>query len=270
MNRIDQAFKRLKKEGKKAFIPYVTAGDPDMGTSKEIIKGLASAGADIIEIGIPFSDPLADGPTIQRAVERSLSAGCSVRKVMSMVKEIRAVCPVPLVFMTYFNIVLNYGLKRFIADSIRNGVDGVIIPDLPMEEAGELINKAKGKDFSVILLSAPTTPIGRFRKIAGLSNGFVYYVSLTGVTGARGAIASKLKSDIIKMKRTTSMPICVGFGVSKPLQARQIAEVADGVIVGSAIINILEKNIGSRKNILNGIEKFARSIANAVHASGIN
>jgi len=270
MDRIDETFKGLKKEGKKAFIPYVTAGDPDMATSEKIIKRLAFAGADIIEIGIPFSDPLADGKTIQRAVERSLSAGCSVSKVMGMVKEIRAVCPVPLVFMTYFNIVLNYGLKRFIDNSIKNGADGVIIPDLPMEEAGELINEAKGKDFSVILLSAPTTPAGRFRKIAALSSGFVYYVSLTGVTGAREIIPAKLRKDIKKMKKISSMPICVGFGVSKPLQAKQIAEVADGVIVGSAIINVLEKNIGNKKKILVSIEKFARSIANAVHTSGMN
>ena len=265
MNRIDQTFKRLRKEGKKAFIPYITAGDPDMVISKKIIQTLVDAGADIIEIGIPFSDPLADGPTIQRAVHRSLSGGCSVRKIMDMVKELRSSIHVPFVFMTYFNIVLNYGIERFVADSLKCGADGVIVPDLPLEEARMLIKEGAKQDFSIILLSAPTTPISRFKKIAARSRGFVYYVSLTGVTGARKRSPENISSNVKNLKKWTSMPVCVGFGVSEPRHAAKIAQFADGVIIGSAIIDVIEKNMGSKKKMIMDVKKFARSIARAVH-----
>ncbi|MBU0570478.1 MAG: tryptophan synthase subunit alpha [Candidatus Omnitrophica bacterium] len=265
MNRIDQAFKRLREEGKKAFIPYVTAGDPDMAVSKEIIGAIADAGADIIEIGIPFSDPLADGPTIQRAGDRSLSGGCSVKKIMNMVKELRGSICVPFVFMTYFNVILSYGIERFVADSLKYGADGVIVPDLPLEEAGMLIKEGAKQDFSVILLSAPTTPIDRFKKIAARSRGFVYYVSLTGVTGARKTFSDKISDNVKKFKKVTSMPVCVGFGISKPRHAAEMAQFADGVIVGSAIINVIEKNMGSKKKMIKDVGKFTKSIARAVH-----
>lgn len=266
MNRIERVFKDLKKEGKKAFIPYITAGDPGIGMTKRIVRALADAGADIIELGMPFSDPLADGPTIQKAVERSLSAGCSTRKIFRMVRALRRDVDVPLVFMTYYNIVFNYGVERFIADAKKSGADGIIVPDLPMEESGELAKIADKKDFLVILLAAPTTPAGRFKKIAERSRGFIYYVSLTGVTGARRALAKKLIGDVKKLKKLTKKPICVGFGVSKPHQAREVARAADGVIIGSAIINVLEKNLADRKKMIKKIDVFARSIARAVHS----
>ncbi|MEA3489571.1 MAG: tryptophan synthase subunit alpha [Candidatus Omnitrophota bacterium] len=265
MNRINETFKRLKAEGKKAFIPYIAAGDPDMKTSGKIVRVLAAEGADLIELGIPFSDPLADGPTIQMATQRSLAAGCTVRKVLDMVAELRRGMDVPMVFMTYYNIIFNYGVGRFIRDAKRSGADGIIVPDLPMEESEELTEIADKEDFCVILLAAPTTPPDRFRKLSGRSRGFIYYVSVTGVTGIRKKLSERLENDVIKLRKLTSKPICVGFGISDPSQARDIARVSDGIIVGSAIIKVLAGHLGDKKRMVSSVEKFARSIARAVH-----
>ena len=181
MNRIEQTFKRIKAEGQKAFIPYVTAGDPDMKTSKKIILELAASGADIIELGIPFSDPLADGPTIQRAVQRSLSSGTTTQQIFDMVSDLRRTAQVPFVFMTYYNIVLTYGVERFIKDAAACGADGLIVPDLPMEESEELFAIAKKFDFCVILIAAPTTPPSRFKRIAKATKGvFILRVNYRG------------------------------------------------------------------------------------------
>ncbi len=265
MNRIESTFKKLRKAGKKAFIPYITAGDPDIATTKKIVCALEKAGADIIELGIPFSDPLADGPTIQKAIERSLKAGCTVKKVLDMVKQLRKMTHVPFVFMTYYNIVFNYGLKRFVRDTVSAGADGIIVPDLPMEEAGELIGIADREDFCVIQLSAPTTPPDRFKKIAKASRGFIYYVSLTGVTGMRKDLGTKLPGEIKKLKKMTRKPVCVGFGISNSAQAGKIASLSDGAIVGSALIKVIERGL-NQKNVLAGkVEAFIRPIANAVH-----
>ncbi|RKY43142.1 MAG: tryptophan synthase subunit alpha [Candidatus Makaraimicrobium thalassicum] len=265
MNRIDETFKKLRADNKKAFIPYVAAGDPDIKTTKKIVSVLAAAGADIVELGIPFSDPLADGPTIQKAIQRSLSAGCSVRKVLDMVKELRGKVGIPLVFMTYYNIIFNYGAGRFIKDAKACGADGVIVPDLPMEESGGLADIADKEDFYVIMLAAPTTPPARFRKIADRSRGFIYYVSLTGVTGARKALSAKLNSEVKELKKMTAKPVCVGFGISNPAQASGIASASDGVIVGSAIIKVIEKNLDDRSRMIAKVEAFAGSIARAIH-----
>lgn len=265
MNRIDAKFRELRKAGRKAFIPYITAGDPDIGTTGKIVRALERAGADIIELGIPFSDPMADGPTIQRAIKRSLDNGCTVNKVFDMVRELRKDVKVPIVFMTYYNIVYSRGVERFIRDAKACGADGIIVPDLPMEESSEVSSSGDEHGFDTILLAAPTTPRDRFRKIASRSRGFIYYVSLTGVTGARKALASELKSDVIAMKKITKKPVCVGFGVSDAAQARDIASVADGVIVGSAIIKVIEKDLGKKGSIAKDIERFAASLARAVH-----
>ncbi|MFH1877909.1 MAG: tryptophan synthase subunit alpha [Candidatus Omnitrophota bacterium] len=266
MNRINAAFERLAREKKKAFIPYVTAGDPDMAMSKKIVEALSHSGADIIELGIPFSDPLADGPTIQKAIHRSLASGCKVHKVFGMVRELRKKVSVPLVFMTYYNIVFNYGVLRFIRDARSAGADGLIVPDLPMEESGDLIRAAREKDFCVVMLTAPTTYPERFIKIAELSNGFIYYVSLTGVTGTRKDLSGDIRGKIREIKKLTSKPVCVGFGVSTPAQAHDICEEADGVIVGSALIKIIEKNILNKKLMLSEISGFAESLAVSVHS----
>jgi len=185
MNRIDLTFRKLKKERRKAFIPYVTGGDPNLYVSKKIVDVLIRSGADIIEIGIPFSDPMADGPIIQRAIARALSGGATSRKIFNMVRKIRKNSDTPIVFMTYYNIIYNYGPANFVRDAKKCGADGIIVPDLPMEESGLLRDIAMKSDFSLILLAAPTTGAPRFKKISSLSSGFIYYVSLTGVTGVR-------------------------------------------------------------------------------------
>jgi len=264
MNRIKKTFDKLKKEKKKAFIPYITAGDPSLKTTKDIVLTLAKSGADIIELGVPFSDPLADGPTIQKAIYRALKAGCTLKKVLSLVEELRKKIETPIVFMTYYNIVFNYGLKKFVSDAKTSGADGVIIPDLPIEEAEELLGYAKTKDFYIIQLAAPTTPSDRFRKIAKISNGFIYYVSLTGVTGMRKEIAHDLKKDLRKLKKLTSKPICVGFGISDKTQAKNVAGLSSGVIVGSAIIKIIEKYSSKKSLMLKKIGRFASGIASAI------
>ncbi|MBD3378896.1 MAG: tryptophan synthase subunit alpha [Candidatus Omnitrophica bacterium] len=265
MNRIDETFDKLKKENRKAFIAYVAAGDPSISATSGIVAALESSGADIIELGIPFSDPLADGPTIQKAVERALKAGCTARKVINMVKDIRKKVKVPLVFMTYYNIILHYGIGRFVREASGAGADGVIVPDLPLEEAGELLDEAGKSDFKVILLAAPTTSLSRFRRIASRSGGFIYYVSLTGVTGAREGLPSGIKRQVKALKRITKKPVCVGFGVSTPAQAREVASCADGVIVGSALVRVIEENPKGGKKMLKDLGKLASSLSRAVH-----
>ncbi|MDP8258073.1 MAG: tryptophan synthase subunit alpha [Candidatus Aadella gelida] len=265
MNRIDETFRRLRKEKKKAFIAYITAGDPTFPVSEKIALTLAETGTDIIELGIPFSDPLADGPTIQKAVQRSLKNGCTVKKVFTMVKSLRRKIQTPLVFMTYYNIVYNYGLEKFVKDAKKSGADGIIIPDLPMEESGEFKSIADAEDFCLIMLTAPTTPAERFRKIASKSRGFIYHVSLTGVTGTRDAVNTGLAKNVQKLKKLTKKPICVGFGVSGAEQAKKISRMCDGVIVGSAIIKIIEKNLNRKKDIAGKIKVFSKTLAKAVH-----
>ncbi|MFH1665447.1 MAG: tryptophan synthase subunit alpha [Candidatus Omnitrophota bacterium] len=265
MNRIDEKFRQLKAEGKKAFIPYITSGDPDMETTKRITRALVNAGADIIELGVPFSDPLADGPTIQKAIQRSLEGGCTVRKVLFMVKELRKTVQVPFVFMTYYNIIFNYGVSRFVRDAKAAGADGVIVPDLPMEESGELSLAADKEDFYLVMLAAPTTPVERFKKISKCSRGFIYYISLTGVTGARKSFSGKLKGELRELVKVSARPVCVGFGVSDAVQAKSLAEAADGVIVGSAIIKLIENGLKDKNAMVRRVKKFAASLARAVH-----
>lgn len=264
MNRIDALFKKLKKKRKKALIVYIAAGDPSLGTTERLIVELEKNGVDLIELGIPFSDPLADGPTIQKASQRAISRGANVKSVLRMARSARRKAKLPLVFMTYYNLVLHYGLGRFVRDSKSAGIDGIIIPDLPPEEARELIGVSKKARFATIFLAAPTSTRNRLKNIAAKSRGFIYYVSLTGVTGAR----EKLPQDIIKnvksLKRITKKPVCVGFGISRPEQARRISRLADGIIVGSAVIKVIEKNIG-KKDLCKNVSRFVSALEKAIH-----
>ena len=244
MNRIDKKFKELKAKKKKAFLAYLTAGDPDLTTTERLVLELEKAGADIIELGIPFSDPMADGPTIQAASQRALDKGVTLEKIFKLVQRIRQKSEIPLCLMTYFNPVFHYGEARFVQRSKQAGVDGLIIPDLPPEEAGTLIPAARKAGIATVFFLAPTTVRGRIKKISKVSTGFIYYVSLTGVTGARRELPADILQNIRAAKKMTDKPICVGFGVSSPEQVRSITRVADGVIVGSAIIKELEKNKG--------------------------
>lgn len=236
--RITERFKSLRREGKKAFIPYIMAGDPSLERTAELLDILERSGADIIELGVPFSDPVADGPVIQEAAERARAAGVTLRKVIALVKEVRKKTDIPLILMTYYNPVFKYGEDVFMRDAAEAGVDGIIVPDMPAEEGGILEPLSKKYNLNVILLAAPTSGEERLKKIAGASSGFIYFVSITGITGARLEIAATVKNSIRLLRRFTanSTPVAVGFGVSTPAEAAQVAALADGVIVGSAIV----------------------------------
>jgi len=264
MNRIKIAFGKLKKEKSKAFITYITAGYPSLSTTERIVLELEKQGVDIIEIGMPFSDPMADGLTIQKSSEESLRKGTTLRKVLTVVKNIRKKSQIPIVLMSYLNPVYRYGIKRFVKNAVRCGVDGAIFPDLPPEEASEFEKASRTKDFYIIFLASPTSTSERIKVIARHSKGFIYYVSLMGVTGARDYLAPNISRNIKKIKRITDKPICVGFGISDERQARIISRVADGVIVGSAVINIISKY--EKKNILvKVVGQFTSRLAKAIH-----
>jgi tryptophan synthase alpha chain len=242
MNRIDAKFTELRAARKKAFIAFITAGDPSLPQTVELVLALEKAGADIIELGVPFSDPLADGPTIQNASFRALRKGTTLPKILAAVKKIRQSSDIPLALMTYYNPVFHFGEPRFVRAAKAAGVDGLIIPDLPVEEAGELRRAALDHDLSTVFFLAPTTAKARMPLIVRASTGFIYFLSVTGVTGARTAVPADLKQNIRLARRYTNKPICVGFGISTPQQVRSVAGIADGVIVGSAIVKEIEKN----------------------------
>lgn len=261
MNRIDKKFKELKRQKRKAFIAYVTAGDPDLTMTGKIVLALEESGADLIELGIPFSDPVADGPTIQAASQRALLGGASLKKIFVMVRSLRRKTKIPLVFMSYYNPIFKFGLEKFFSTCRQAGVDGIIIPDLSLEEAGDVIALGKKNGVAVIFLIAPTSPRSRINKIAAKSRGFIYYVSLTGVTGARKKLPSEIMSNVRSIKRVTDKPVAVGFGISDAKQARGIAKVADGVIVGSALVKI----ISEKNRLILRVSKLARKLAEAIH-----
>ena len=250
MNRIDAAFARLRRKREKALIAYLTVGFPSLRMFPDLVSACADAGVDVLELGVPFSDPLADGPTIQAASEKALARGVSPASVLRQVKELRRRgVAVPLALMTYYNPVLRYGVRRFCRDGARSGVDGLIVPDLPPEEAGDLVRAARPAGIDVVFLAAPTSPRERLRRIAKASTGFVYYVSLTGVTGARGSLPAEVGDRVRAIRRMTRLPVCVGFGVSSPAQVRRIAQSADGVIVGSALLNLIERSGGNAPRV---------------------
>lgn len=264
MKRINALFRKLKKERKKALIVYIAAGDPSLAATGRLIAGLEKSGVDLVELGIPFSDPLADGPTIQKASQRALSRGVTTKAVFGMVKRARKEVKLPLVFMTYYNLVLHYGVKKFITDAKAAGADGIIIPDLPPEEGKELIAESRKKDFAVIFLAAPTSTKKRLGNIAAKSSGFIYYVSLTGVTGARDTLPGDITNSVGALKKITKKPVCVGFGISNPKQAKRISRLADGIIVGSAVIKVIEKNLGNR-DLQKKVMNFVKTLEKAVH-----
>ena len=241
MSRIEKTFKRLKNEGKKAFIPYIMAGDPSLEKTKDIVHLFEECGADIVELGVPFSDPLADGPTIQRASEKALKNGVTLKNVIALVKELRQKTRVPIVLMTYYNPVFKYGEKNFVEDAKDAGVNGIIIPDLPPDEAEDFIKISRKLKLDTIFLLAPTSDNGRIKKVAKASRGFIYYVSITGITGADLLLDGSMEVLISKIRKHTDKPIAVGFGVSTPEEASTVARISDGVIIGSAIVKRLHE-----------------------------
>lgn len=240
MNRIDKRFQQLRKAGQKAFIAFVTCGFPDLATTERLVAEFERIGVDLVELGVPFSDPLADGPVIQASSQQALSRGVTVDKIFRTVSRIRQRCEIPLALMTYYNPVMRFGEERFIRSARQSGVDGLIVPDLPWEEGRCLRHLARKKDLAVVGFLSPTTTLPRMRRIVAASTGFIYFVSMTGVTGTAGECGGEALKKIKLAKTLTSRPVCVGFGISRVEQVRSIAAVADGVIVGSAIVKELE------------------------------
>ena len=240
MSRIDDRFKSLN--GKKALVAFFTAGDPDLSSSKDIFSVIEKAGADIIELGVPFSDPLADGPVIQASAHRSLQNGTTLGKIIELVKDIRSQSQLPIVLMSSFNPVFAYGQAKFVEDAVNAGADGVILPDLPPEEAGKFLGFANAKSLDTIFLLAPTSTTDRIQMVGEASKGFIYYVSLTGTTGTKEALAENLEEKVSAIKNEVKLPVLIGFGISGPEQAKEAGQCSDGVIIGSAIVKLIESH----------------------------
>jgi tryptophan synthase alpha chain len=245
VNRIDRCFAELKAKGDKALVCFLTSGDPDFATTEQLVSTIVQSGADIIELGIPFSDPLADGPSIQASSFRALQAGATVRGVLDSVESIRTRCEAPIVLMTYYNPVQKYGLARFATDAVDAGADGVILTDLPPEEAAEWKNAASEAGLATIMLVAPTSTKERIQFAAKMGSGFIYCVSRTGVTGAREGMPKELKALVESIKSVSDLPVAVGFGISKPEHVGFVTEFADGAVVGSALVNVIADHAGS-------------------------
>jgi tryptophan synthase alpha chain len=236
VNRIDGVFKQLKAKGEKALIPFITAGDPDLATTRALALEMAARGADILELGVPFSDPLADGPTIQAASNRAVQGGVHLEDVLNLVRELRTQTQIPLVLMGYYNPMLQYGLDRTAAAAAASGVDGFIIPDLPQEEAGPWRVAALKAKIATIFLATPTSGTERIKHMGQLTKGFLYYVSVTGITGARTKLPEDLAASLREVRALVRCPLAVGFGISTPEQVAGLAPYVDGVVVGSAIV----------------------------------
>jgi tryptophan synthase alpha chain len=263
MTRIDDTFARLRAEGRKAFVAYVMAGDPDYDTSLEIVRGLPGAGVDVIELGLPFTDPMADGPTIQLAGQRALEAGQTLQKTLALAKALREQDDTtPIVLMGYYNPIYSRGVGRFLDEAKEAGIDGLIVVDLPPEEDAELCLPAQAAGLNFIRLATPTTDDARLPKVLQNTSGFVYYVSITGITGAAAAEAGEVGPEVARIKAQTDLPVIVGFGIRTPEAAREIAGVADGAVVGSAIVKQIEEG-----RPVPEILAYVKSLADGAHAA---
>jgi tryptophan synthase alpha chain len=241
MTRIGESFARLRQQGKKAFVAFLSAGDPSLERTVRAAGELERAGASVLELGVPFSDPLADGPVIQRSSQRALERGVTLPDVLAAVKQIRAQSALPLLLFSYFNPLLQYGLERLARDAKAAGLDGALVTDLPPEEAGEWLAAARPVGLDTVFLAAPTSTDDRLRKVAEASRGFVYAVSRTGVTGERQALSDDARPLVARLRALTGEPVALGFGIASPEQARAAADVADGIVVGSALVRFLEE-----------------------------
>ncbi len=266
MNRINKKFQELRHQGASAFMPYLCAGDPTPELTAKLLLTLETAGADLIELGVPFSDPIADGPTVQRASERALAHSISLQQILEIVKNLRPQTEIPIAVMSYYNPIFRMGEEAFCKAAQAAGVDGLIVPDLPPEQAQPLLEVAPKYNLATIFLVAPTSPPERMQLIASVSTGFIYCVSVTGVTGARATLSDEIAPMITELRKHTDKPISVGFGVSTSEQAKQVADIADGVIVGSAIINVIEENMDDEAKLLTAVKQFASDLASGVKA----
>jgi tryptophan synthase alpha chain len=271
MSRIAARFAALRKDGRKAFIPFLEAYDPDPATSMALLRGFPRAGADLIEIGVPFTDPMADGPTVQRAGQRALKAGATLAGTLAMVRDFRREDDAtPIILMGYYNPILSYGVERFCTDAAASGVDGLIIVDVPPEEADEVEPAARANGLDLIRLVAPTTDEERLPRVLAATTGFVYYVAITGITGTRSATTEALAAAIPRVRRHTGLPIAIGFGVRTPEQAAEAARIADGAVVASALIDTLAANLDeqgrAKPDAVRKVLDQVRELAEAVHA----
>lgn len=257
MSRIDAAFRDLRKEGRCGLITYVTAGDPDLERSREILVRLAHAGADVLEVGVPFSDPLADGPVIQRATERAIAAGSTLVKVLGMVSDVRSLVSAPIVLFTYANPILRMGLDEFVSRAKQAGVDGVLTLDVPPEESGQFREALSRARIDTIFLLSPTTSPERIRRAAALGTGFLYGISRLGVTGVRDDVADSARELSARVRRETGMPLALGFGLSRPEHVRAVAEYADAAVVGSALVNVIAEH-GQSPKLFEEVERYVR------------
>ena len=246
MSRLKKRFSELKERNQKALVTFVTAGDPDLAKTERIIHALEAAGADVIELGVPFSDPMADGPTIQLSSERALASGTTLAGILETVKKVRLTSRIPIILMGYLNPVYAYGYERFCRDAADAGVDGVLLVDLPPEESNELMPYALQYGIDVIFLLTPTSDSSRIKLVNKIGRGFVYYVTVTGVTGVRQAVSESLKAELANIMEKIKLPVMAGFGISTPEQAAEVAGLADGVVVGSAIVKLFEKQPGQQ------------------------
>jgi tryptophan synthase alpha chain len=266
VSRLDQAFERARAEKRAALIVFVTAGDPDLRTTAELVPALAEAGADVVELGVPHSDPIAEGPTIQASSFRALQQGTTLAAILEVCREVRAASEVPLVLMGYLNNVLAFGEERLVEACAGAGVDGVIVADVPFEEASALQAATEAKGVQRILLVAPTSPPDRVVQIARRSAGFIYCISVTGVTGARAQLPPDLENLVKRIKRVTPKPVAVGFGISTPEHAASVARMADGVIVGSALVQRIGE-AASPEDAIDSATRFVRSLSEAIRAA---
>jgi len=257
MSRIAEAFARLKREGRRGFIPFITAGDPDLQTTGKLLIELQSAGATVIELGVPFSDPMADGPVIQRASERALKHGFGMREILDVVAD--AKLEVPVVLFSYFNPLLRYGIERLSREARASGVDGVLITDLSPEEAGEVAATLRANDLEMIFLVAPTSTEARLSMVARRASGFIYAVSRAGVTGAQHEMSRDAAQLVSRLRQVSELPVAVGFGISTAAQVAEVSRYADAAVVGSAIVALIEEFSGE-KDIVERVGAFARKL----------
>jgi tryptophan synthase alpha chain len=265
-HRIAVKFRELRARDESALIPYVVAGDPNLDATALLVREFEARGADAIELGVPFSDPMADGPANQRAAQRGLKSGASLTAILSMVSELRKVTEIPIILFGYFNPIFHYGCERLCVDAARAGIDALLVVDLPPDEAGELKQPAGANGLDLIFLLAPTTPIERARTVIRSASGFIYYVSVAGVTGARTALAADIEEHVNNLRSVTDLPVGVGFGISTPDQAAEVARFSDAVVVGSALSLLIEANADS-SDLVKTVGELVGSMKTAMKAA---
>lgn len=263
MGRIEATFAQLDSRGEKALIPFLTAGDPDLPTTEALLHALVDGGADLIELGFPFSDPMADGPTIQASSERALAAGTDLVGILDVVSRFRRHTNVPVILMGYYNPVFRYGIGRFAHDAAKAGIDGLLLVDLPPEEAGEVHGVLRDAGIRLITLLAPTTPRERAARLAAAGEGYLYYVSMTGVTGTQTVEAAAIEGSVLALKEVSPVPVAVGFGIATPADVAAVGRFADAVVVGSALVRVIE-SCGTSEQLIPQVTAFVRSLKDAL------